>query len=234
MQGCGPKNSGPENWAGTTQGSLELDLAGKKWVIAKAGSLEELWDKMTGDSPRDEDFIPYWAEVWPASKVLAAHIVRCRKFLSGRTCLDLGCGLGVTSLVAGSLGARVVAMDIQFPALVFAGKNAVLNKVAFLSRVCMDWRKPAFKPQTFDIIWAADILYETRFCKPLAALMKQCLKPGGKIWIADPERNLSPKIWESFQESGFLVNEISREEAWLDSSRASVRLLELTPGHRWS
>ncbi len=207
---------------------VELDLAGRKWLVSKTGNLEDLWNELTGEKPGDEDRIPYWTEVWPASKVLAGHISSCASLLRGRLCLDIGCGLGLTSMPAVLTGARVVAMDLEWPALVYTRRNARLNLVSPLSLVRMDWRNSALKPGVFDYIWAADILYETRFCEPLARLLRYSIKDNGRIWIADPERNISAKIWAYFHEYGFTVNEIKKEKAFIGEHGGMVRLMELT------
>lgn len=208
--------------------SVELDLAGKTWHISKSGNLEDLWNEMTGEGPDDQDHIPYWTEVWPASKVLASHMASRADLLSGRICLDIGCGLGVTAMLAGSLGARVVAMDLELPALGFARENAYINNVPPIGLVRMDWRNFGFKAGVFDFIWAADILYETRFSEPLADLLRYCVRDGGRVWIADPERNISRDIWACFEKNGFNINELTREEAVINGHIAMVRLMELT------
>jgi ETFB lysine methyltransferase len=208
--------------------SIELKLAGRTWLISKGKSLEDLWNEMTGDNEEDEDHIPYWTEVWPASKVLAQHIHASRSLLSGRLCLDIGCGLGITSLLAGSLGAKVVAMDFERQALECARKNARLNHVSALNWIQMDWRNPGLRPAVFDFIWGADILYETRFCQPLALLLKDSIRENGRIWIADPERNISAGIWSYFEDNGFIISEIKREKAFTGRHKAMVRLIELS------
>jgi predicted nicotinamide N-methyase len=92
----------------------------------------------------------------------------------------------------------------------------------------MDWRNPGLRPAVFDFIWAGDILYETRFCQPLTMLLKGSIRENGRIWIADPERNISDRIWSYFEDNGFIVNEIKREKAFIDRHGAMVRLMELS------
>lgn len=208
--------------------SIELELAGRKWLISRAGNLDELWENMTGETLDAEDHIPYWTEVWPASKALAGHIGRSARLLAGGLCLDIGCGLGLTSLVAGSVGARVVAMDFEKPALEFARQNASINNIPSMCWVQTDWRNPGFGPGVFDFIWAADVLYEARFCEPLARLLRYCLKDNGRIWIADPERNVSVKAWDYFERKGFTIKEIGRQKTVVGYHSAMVRLMELT------
>lgn len=208
---------------------LELTLAGKKWSLTRAGNLEDLWEEMTGQDPEQEDHIPYWTELWPASRLLALHLHDRREQLFGKLCLDIGCGLGLTALQAGSLGARVMAMDLEWPALYYARKNAALNSISGLCWVRMDWRKPALQPEKFDYVWAADVLYETRFSEPLINLLRHCVKNDARIWIADPERNVSAGIWERFSKAGFGIREIKRERIREKGHGPLIRLLELTP-----
>ncbi|MFP4235961.1 MAG: class I SAM-dependent methyltransferase [Desulfonatronovibrio sp.] len=210
------------------QQSIELELRGRKWLISRAGNLDELWEEMTGEAADAEDHIPYWTEVWPASKALSGHISDSARLLAGRLCLDIGCGLGLTSLVARSVGARVVAMDFEKPALEFARQNALINNIPSTCWVQTDWRNPGFGPEVFDFIWAADVLYEARFWEPLAGLLRYCLKDNGRIWIADPERNVSVKAWDYFETKGFTIKEIGRQKTVVGSHSATVRMMELS------
>ena len=57
---------------------------------------------------RDE-FLPYWAELWPSSLALA-HAIGGRALRGART-LELGCGLGLPSIAAALAGGRVLATD---------------------------------------------------------------------------------------------------------------------------
>ena len=54
---------------------------------------------------------PYWAELWPCARSLAAHLATLD--LAGVRVLELGCGLALPSLVAALRGAEVVASDVS-------------------------------------------------------------------------------------------------------------------------
>ena len=57
---------------------------------------------------------PFGARLWPSSLGIAHFLVaHFRPNMAGYTVLELGCGGGLCSLVAASLGARVVASDIS-------------------------------------------------------------------------------------------------------------------------
>ena len=56
---------------------------------------------------KEEDYVkderlPYWADVWPSSRVLAEHVVRHKG--NGRRSLELGCGSGLVACALASAG----------------------------------------------------------------------------------------------------------------------------------
>jgi predicted nicotinamide N-methyase len=128
-----------------------------------------------------DEFLPYWAELWPSALALA-DVVADRD-VRGLAVLELGCGLGLPSLVAARGGARVLATDWADEALELLRANAALNGVA-LETLRLDWREPG-AVGTFDLVLAADVLYERRYVDVLAELMPRL---GGEVLLADPGR----------------------------------------------
>lgn len=175
---------------------ITAECAGRAWRLERAANLEELWDAMTGDAAACEDErIPYWTELWPSSLVLADWLCRRRTDISGRPCLDLGCGLGLTALVGQWLGARVLALDYEEAALRFARRNADINGVTQPLWTLMDWRRPGLARGAFARIWGGDIMYEKRFVAPVLRLLGHALAPGGAVWVAEPGRT----VYEAFR-----------------------------------
>jgi predicted nicotinamide N-methyase len=109
---------------------------------------------------RDE-FLPYWAELWPAATALAEALPGR---LDGVRVAELGCGLGLPSLVAAARGATVTAMDWAEDAVELLRRNADRNGLSVRAEV-RDWRDPW--PERFDLVLAADVLYEQRNVQPL-------------------------------------------------------------------
>src|SRR3954462_10922326 len=66
------------------------------------------------DMVRD-DRLPYWADIWPSSRILARALVR--ETGSGRTLLELGAGLGLVTIGAMRAGYDVLASDYYEDAL---------------------------------------------------------------------------------------------------------------------
>jgi predicted nicotinamide N-methyase len=132
---------------------------------------------------REDEFIPYWAELWPSALALAAHV--SLQDLSGARVLELGCGVGLVAIAAARRGARVHATDWSADAVALTLDNAHRNGVV-LDAGRADWFRPESLPAgPFDLVLAADVLYERRNAQPLAELIPQ-LAP--QAWIADPGR----------------------------------------------
>ncbi|QJB58472.1 methyltransferase [Pseudodesulfovibrio sp. zrk46] len=206
---------------------IEVEVEGRTWLIDRAADMEALWDSMDDADLDADERLPYWAEVWPASVLLGRHILRNADLLNGRPCLDLGCGLGVTGMIAASVGAEVVAFDYEWPAVRFAHHNAELNGVPQPLWMLMDWRQPAVQPGAFDFIWGGDVLYEKRFFEPLIKLFRHALAPGGKIWIGEPVRTVSRPVWDELREEGFVPEKLTVEKVALCGQNATVNLWEI-------
>lgn len=155
-------------------------------VIARPRSAEELIDE--DDYARDER-LPYWAELWPSAHVLAGALAA--RDLSGRRVVELGCGVGLPSVVAALRGADVLATDWYDDALAFTRANARAAGAAVGTRL-LDWNDPPgdlVRPGGgFDLAIGADVLYEERNGPALAALLPRLLRPGGEALVADPRR----------------------------------------------
>ena len=87
-----------------------------------------------------EEFLPYWAELWPSARALAGVVASLA--LRGARVVELGCGLGLPSIVAALAGARVLATDWSDDALAFARHNARRNGVRIETFHC-SWSAPA-------------------------------------------------------------------------------------------
>lgn len=205
---------------------LTVRTAGRDWTLERPADLESLWQSMNEGDPEAEEHIPYWVELWPATLALCDWL--SRQDLFGRRCLDLGCGLGLSVLVASNLGARVVGMDYEHGALYFARRNARINAVGSPLWVRMDWNRPGLAPAAFDRIWGGDIFYEQRFFDPLEALLLRCLAPGGKAWFGDPERTVSSTVWTRFTRRGWRVRNQGQTVVPFDQARMTVNVWELS------
>jgi predicted nicotinamide N-methyase len=159
----------------------EIAVAGRALRIVRPRDAEELLDE---DAFEHDEFLPYWAELWPSGLALAEAVSRCD--LRGSRVVELGCGLAVPSVAAALVGAGVVATDWSEDALEFARRNARLNDVA-LETLLGSWSAPAplVDRGPFDLVLASDVLYERRNVGSLLELLPAL---GGEVLLADPGR----------------------------------------------
>lgn len=128
-----------------------------------------------------DEFLPYWAELWPAGVALAEALP---PDLRGRRVLELGCGLGLPSLVAAARGAHVLATDWAPEALELLLLNARRNGIS-LETACVRWDEPERLPSDWELVLAADVLYEHRNVPQLLALLQRL---DAEVLLAEPGR----------------------------------------------
>ena len=211
---------------------LHIDLNGWSFHLHRPSDLETMWENMADGGLDSDEQIPYWVELWPASIVLARWLLGQEKQISGARCLDLGCGLGLSAQAAAFCRARVVGTDYEPQALAFAQQS--MQGSCSLVWVGMDWRKPCFQPKSFSYIFGADILYESRFFPPLLSLWDQLLTPGGTIWMASPDREVSRTFWgHILPQSGWQAHCVKDEEISFQSyQNMRIFLWEITAQSR--
>jgi predicted nicotinamide N-methyase len=187
-----------------------VDVGDETYRIAHPVSADDLIDE--DDFDRDER-LPYWAELWPSALALARHL--SKRDLTGIRAIELGCGVGLPTLVALARGATVLATDHYEAALDFAAHNARTNLDLEPDTVLLDWRTPdTASLGTFDLILAADVLYERKNAAALADLVPRLLATGGEAVFADPRRDEAPVFLDAMDALGFedAAGEISVEQ----------------------
>jgi predicted nicotinamide N-methyase len=137
-----------------------------------------------------EEYLPYWAELWPSSVALARAIGA--RALRGARTLELGCGLGLASIAAARAGGRVLATDWSPDAIRFTNENAARNGVEVETDL-VDWNAPdsVLERAPWPLVIGSDVLYEQRNVDQMLALLPRLVDRSGEVWIADPGRQAS-------------------------------------------
>ena len=161
---------------------MELDLVEeivplqeRELTILRPRSSEALLDE---EAFEHEEFLPYWAELWPSGVALA-------RTLSGRALR----------------GARTLEL---------AELNAARNGVS-LELIRCSWAEPGpiVERGPWDLVLAADVLYERRNVEQLLALLAR-LVDGGEVLLADPGRPHARSFLEQAAR-GWQVEKTDRE-----------------------
>lgn len=161
----------------------ELTLGGRGYRLLKPRSPDELISEE--DFNRDER-LPYWADVWPSALCLAERV--SAESGQGRRFLELGCGIGYVCAVAIQQGFQVLATDYYAESLAFTCLNARRNDLPDPETRLVDWRSFPSDLDRFDLVVAADVLYEKEYPALVAAALAQTLASTGLGLVADPGR----------------------------------------------
>ncbi len=177
-----------------------------------------------------DERLPYWAELWPSGRILAEWVAS--QPLAGRRVLELGSGLSLPAIVAAVRGAQVTATDWYDTALHFTRENARAAGVE-VTTVSVDWRDPPAditEGPGFDLVIAADVLYEARNAAPLAALVPRVCAPDGHVVIADPRRPDAQAFLTTMTETGWrLRTETVEYSGRRDETGSRIHLHHLWP-----
>jgi predicted nicotinamide N-methyase len=182
-------------------------VGGRRVSLLRPRVADELLDE---EAFEHEEFLPYWAELWPSAVALAHEVARLD--VDGLRVLELGCGLGLPSIVAALGGAHVLASDWSPDALEVAARNAERNG-AELETALASWGGAAsglVEAAPWDLVLGADLLYERRNVEQLLPLLPRL---GDEVLLAEPGRPF---------ESAFL--ERARETWAIDSQPAGGRV----------
>lgn len=170
-------------------------------------ALSMLHPRNSDDLISEEDFVrderlPYWADIWPSSTILAREIVS--RSGSGRG-LELGCGVGLVTTAALVAGYDILATDYYTDALAFTRANAWRNIGRTPSARMVDWRHFPREMRGFDIVLASDVLYEREYAQILPPILKHSLAAQGIAIIADPGRIATPEFLDGCGAAGLTV-----------------------------
>jgi predicted nicotinamide N-methyase len=149
-----------------------------------------------------DKYMPYWADLWPAARMLARAVLR-EAWPEGATALELGCGLGLPGIVALARGLRVIFSDCDRTAVRMAGENATLNGFTNFKLLPMDWRFPPPGLQV-PIVLASDLAFERRHVDPLVAVITAVLAPDGLCLLTDQDRPPAPYLREMLSANGLV------------------------------
>ena len=167
-------------------------------------NIDDLFDALIKKGLDHEDVlderIPYWAELWASAIAMAHYLVEKKIVSDGMQVTEIGCGLGLPSIVAGLLGGEVTLTDYLDEALDFAQLNwhqNLPNKMAQFKK--LDWRNPD-PSVAADVLLASDVAYEERAFEPLLNAFQTLLKPNGTIIITEPNRFISKNFFSNLPE----------------------------------
>ena len=170
-----------------------MSIGGRELLVLRPRSSEALIDE---EAFEREEFLPYWAELWPSALALAAVVAERR--LDGTRVLELGCGLALPSLAAASAGASVLATDWSPDAVSLAALSAKRNGLSVETAVA-PWERPdrLLAGAPWQLVLASDVLYEPRNAEVLLSLLPDLVDERGELLISDPGRPGAKRFFDA-------------------------------------
>ena len=169
--------------------------------------------------------------LWPSGSRLAERMA-LRPVNADERILELGCGLGLASLVGHRRGANITASDCHPLAGEFLRENLRLNQLSPMSYQHGHWGQHAAQQQDpavsskFDLIIGSDILYERDEQGDLANYIHQHMEDHAEVWVVDPNRGNRAHFHRNMAAQGFALKEECLDiSATSDASAYKGRML---------
>ena len=202
-----------------------VDTSAGRFTLLHPASPEEL---ISEEDFEQDERLPYWADIWPSSTVLAGVVGT----LDGRgaRALELGCGLGLVAAAAARAGFAVTATDYYEDALLFARLNVWRAAEREIAVRHVDWRAFPRDLGRFDLVIASDVLYERPYGELVANAFAATLAPGGRGLVADPGRVAAGAFVEACRARGLRAVRVAQHPWTSGEARQTIDLYEIRSG----
>lgn len=166
---------------------------------------------------------PLFGIVWPSGQVLAHHLFQVN--VKNKRILEVGCGIGLTSILLNHLRANITATDYHPQAEGFMRCNTDLNDDPKIPFVRTGWADPETHLGKFDLIVGSDLLYEDEHVKQLADFICQHSNPHAEVILVDPGRGRHARFSKVMAKAGFTLSiERPPQPTFMDSPFKGVIL----------
>lgn len=237
-----PPGTDPEIARRFTLAEQLVTLPGLRVPLLKPRNSDDLISE--ADYVKDER-LPYWADLWTAAEVLAEYVLERGPEVLQRLraaagtadtddgaespaarVLELGCGLGLVSIVAERAGFRALATDYYDDALLFVRENARRVLGREIATRMVDWTAMPEDLGRFELVLAADVLYEMRYAEVVASAVERSLIDGGVFWLADQGRIALGTFRDAMVQRGFVERVLHRVPAPEGVAKPSITIYE--------
>ncbi|MDD5297737.1 MAG: methyltransferase domain-containing protein [Rhodocyclaceae bacterium] len=166
---------------------------------------------------------PLFGQVWPSAQKLA-DLMQAWEFGPGRV-LEIGCGLGLASMVVHRRGGDITASDCHPLTEAFLSANLRLNELPDMKYLTGNWSRANPALGRFDLIIGSDVLYERDQPTQLAAFIALHAAPRAEVLIIDPNRGNRSAFRRCMDDLGFSLTETLLDTPLDDGSPYRGRLL---------
>lgn len=129
---------------------------------------------------------PLFGVVWPSARVLASRVGLLN--LQGKRVLEIGCGLGLSSLVLHKMGMDITASDYHPLVQDFLDENVLSNALPPIKFQTGNWETENPLLGKFDLIIGSDVLYEPAHAASVSRFIDCHTSEDAEVLIVDPNR----------------------------------------------
>ncbi len=144
---------------------------------------------------------PLFGLVWPSARKMA-DVMQTWPIANLRI-LEIGCGLGLASLVIHRRLGNVTASDYHPYTDRFLRANVLLNDMHDLPYVSGHWERNNPLLGEFDLIIGSDVLYERDHPQQLAGFIQRHAASHAQVLIIDPNRGNRAAFHKAMEVNGF-------------------------------
>ena len=144
---------------------------------------------------------PLFGVVWESGEVLARLMFVHE--IAGLRILEVGCGIGLASLVLSQRLANITATDHHPEAEAFLAENVELNKLNEIPFVRMGWHEEQTLLGKFDLIIGSDVLYERSHVDLLSSFIDRHASATCEVILVDPGRGHQAPFTRRMQSLGY-------------------------------
>ncbi|EGV31728.1 Methyltransferase-16 [Thiorhodococcus drewsii AZ1] len=144
---------------------------------------------------------PLFGVIWPSGEILAR--LMHDQDVEGLGILEIGCGIGLASLVLNQRLMDITATDYHPEAEGFLQHNVKLNDGKEIPFVCTGWEDEDSELGKFDLIIGSDLLYERGHVEVLASFIERHAKAACDVILVDPGRGYHARFSKKMVTLGY-------------------------------
>ncbi|RQP23087.1 class I SAM-dependent methyltransferase [Piscinibacter terrae] len=167
---------------------------------------------------------PLFGLLWPSGRQLAAQMA-VRPVRVDERIIEIGCGLGLASLVSHRRGADITASDCHPSTAGFLAENLRLNGLLPLPYQHSHWAVDVGPLRRFDLIIGSDVLYERDDDGVLAGFIERNATTCAEVMLVDPDRGNRSAFSRRMRGLGFELTESRLDDPLAEGGPYKGRLL---------
>lgn len=167
---------------------------------------------------------PLFGVLWPSSRVLAGVVSLYE--LEGKRVLEIGCGLGLSSIVLHNMGVDITASDYHPQARSFMDENLRKNKMQPIKFSDANWDTENPLLGEFDLIIGSDVLYEPVHPERVSRFIECHSSDDVEVIIVDPNRGNRSRFTQAMTGLGYSYDFDRFDVEDTDDRRCKGRVLK--------